>query len=495
MKTLFFGSLIVLGLTFQNCSQRGFEPMDAVNSPESANFSGILINSETGAPVQDPKVEPILIQAKELLPTEVDLTALGPGTWSLTSGPEGLFVENNHILWIPQKGQRGATEVKVASTEGTSRSLQLQIAEVPEDSLKWGGPPGVYKDGDVGYVFIHGKGDEDRCNSNQRLEEYWGGGNVVIAPNAANRIMTCYDGREDVVSESPKVAKQILARRCGRFNRCILVVHSMGGLMAEYMMLHSRESVATDLDKDLFKDRDLFSQVKKKTLFVVGLSSAAGGSKVASIIENPSVNGGQLVVGLLARVFGSKNDSTHNLEPLRASRLIAPIGEDPGIPFFYVAGFSSNLLDSSLDLGGGLLSYLGLNISNSENYFNGDEEIAILDLITNFQARSDGLVDFRSTCGVRSENQGDGPHHDAALTDQMNYCFRAPKKANHYVWFATNLNHLRIVTNTSECQGNGPDCVSYFPQVSGNTLVRFPRWDRQNVPSIVRQLLTKDLPK
>lgn len=79
-------------------------------------------------------------------------------------------------------------------------------------------------------------------------------------------------------------------------------IHSMGGLMLEHMFTHIRAPSSKDREPDFYKHRDLYAQVHKKVLFVVAVASAAGGSKVADIIE------------------------------------------DPGAPFFMVAGYSSNML-------------------------------------------------------------------------------------------------------------------------------------------------------
>ncbi len=436
-----------------------------------------------------------VIDGRELLPLTLNLGFAVDPEMKAFDLPTGAIYdkESQRVLWIPQRHQAGHHQIIFDSPRSGVFRLNLAIASVADEDLA-SGPPAGYQDDEVGYIFIHGKGQRDGCNSDKRLREYWQGGDGVIAPDPKLRTLVCYDGRKDVSTEGPAVARQILTANCGKFNKCVVVTHSMGGLMIEHILLHAREATTSDTRKKFYDHAELYQKVREKTLFVISIASAAGGSKVADLVENPGSHRDieQMVAGLISRWVGEKNDATNNLVPEFASREVAPMSEDPGVPIYMVAGFSKKILNSLGESLSGLLGFKNWSSNKREKYFNKNMDLAMLDRLVKFQSRSDGLVDFRSACGIQSDRKGDGPGNNSDLDENFEYCQRSPKKPNHFVWFAINLNHERIATNLeSPCRWEHNPCEAYFPDPARQTLKRRNEFDQKSAVRIIRTLLTK----
>ncbi len=457
--------LTAIPILFSACGR--LEVQKSASLEEPSMTSDPLYSSSTTLASADLVVRSM---AAELFPMDLRLNAdFKISSSQVLSLPEGAVFDfkTRHLLWIPKTGQAGehVAQIQFFGESGETAIVEARIT-VNTTPLT-AGPPATYRDGDVGYIFIHGKTDENLCHDSTGLKRYWRHGDDVIAPDKENRLLACYDGRQDVVSESKKVAQQILNAKCGRFNRCIVVAHSMGGLMIEHILTHTRNPVATDRYPEWFSERrDLFQKVKDRTLMVVSLASAAGGSKVADIVINPSrQNISNQAIGIVARAFGEKNDAAKNLVPDFSSTYVAPMNEDPEVPFFMVAGFSKKILKGTYDYAKAITGNLFFDKhGDKKKYFNGDIDYMRLDRIAEFGSRSDGLVSFRSACGVRSRSDANGPGYDDSMQSQLDYCFKAPKKPNHYPWFTINLNHSLITGPTSACHYTANTCDPQFPQ-------------------------------
>lgn len=356
------------------------------------------------------------------------------------------------LFWIPQKGQAGTYAVR---TSGGALLATLNVS--PATGLQQG-PPVRYHDGDIGFVYVHGLSPSNYCLKPQELVNYWGLTPALLSPHADLRTLSCYDGTRPVEESAIFVAQQILTAPCGPYGKCVVVAHSMGNLILEYILTHARPAQVGDPEPLLFASHALFAQVKAKLLFVISVASAAGGSKVASILNN---SGGQdllqTLAGTLFSLSGDKTPATLSLTTQRATTILAPVTADPGIPFFMVAGYTTQTTEEA----GGVLS------SVPQTVYNADSRYAAIDSVVRFNARSDGMVDFRSACGVASLNEGDGPGYSAPLVYHFLYCQSAPRKPNHYLWFLSNLNHSLIAAPWSGCANAQNPCISWFPDATG----------------------------
>lgn len=412
---------------------------------------------------------------KELYPLEIELSAKAEGSpYIPTSLPDGaLFDETTHVLrWIPEKGQAGTYTIPLHPSTPLSAprnfSLMLSIGPYAESDLA-NGPPPVYRPEDVGYVFVHGAGTVDRCADRANLAAYWGLGPSMLEPLASNWTETCYNASDSVASVAGSVADQILSANCGNFNKCIVVTHSMGGLLMEHLFTHTRPAVASDPVPSMFADYQLYQAVRARTLFVISLASAAGGSKVADIVDNPSnYSDAQYVIGTIADWVGSNEPYTQNLDVKYSSDVVAPMTVDPGVPFFMVGGFS---IESTREAGV-VASGIDVLFGNlDDKIFNGNVNMAEIDLVAGFSSRDDGLVDFRSSCGVMSDDVNWGPGVNASLQTNLALCYSAPKKPNHYVWFMINTDHEDMSDPFGGCAGNDNPCQGYFPSAAQGTFV------------------------
>jgi len=86
---------------------------------------------------------------------------------------------------------------------------------------------------------------------------------------------------------------------------------------------------------------DLYKQVRDRTLYVVSLASAAGGSKEADIADDPARHSIlQAIEGTVAQWIGGRRQRDVNLTVRNASDIIAPMREDPKVPFFIDRGLT-----------------------------------------------------------------------------------------------------------------------------------------------------------
>src|SRR5690606_14855111 len=100
------------------------------------------------------------------------------------------------------------------------------------------------------------------CDRNGGAWEGWKKTADILSPDPAHRTAVCYDGRDRVEAQAGHVARQIAAASCGQFQKCIVLAHSMGGLMMEYILHNARDDSAAE-------DHQLFAQIKKRILFII----------------------------------------------------------------------------------------------------------------------------------------------------------------------------------------------------------------------------------
>lgn len=483
-RSVHFRGLVVvfaagLCLLFQNCSG-GFRSTDG----DSENP---LNQGPQGGPSPDLKVISARGNVFEPLKLTVDIA-------DSPSFPQGLPIGvvfdggSRELRWIPAKAQAGRHEISVNDGSKAAGKIVIEANAASESSLTVNGPPVRYRDGDVGYVFVHGAGSVDRCANRADLNAYWGQGAQIIAPDPSTRFLACYDGRKAVADVARDVARQILSADCGRFNRCILITHSMGGLLVEHMFLHTRAPGPADPFPQMYADRALYQEVKDRTLFVISLASSAGGSKTANIVAAGGADHfGQEIIGEISRWFGADDDSTRNVVVEYASRIVAPFTEDPGVPFFMVPTYSTKTLIEERGAFAGIWDVLWNDLPPV--VFNGNRELALVDTLTEFQARSDGLVEFRSSCGIASDEVNAGPGRSVPLDHHFRYCWSEPKKANHYVWFISNMNHFIVTGPSTECQRNSNPCLSRFPDASIGSYSVAPRYTGLSAVEVIRDRL------
>lgn len=343
--------------------------------------------------------------------------------------------------------------------------MELKVEAQSEDVLHLG-PPRSYRDGDVGYIYIHGMSMINHCTKDEKAWSVWRGTADIVSPDEKTRSAVCYDGRDRVDQQAAAVAQQMINAPCGRFNRCILIAHSMGGLMIEYILLHADESSHPNPT-----ERELFRRVREKTLFVVELGSASGGAEVANVVKYPEQYPKlKHLMGKIGKLVPSR-EAVNVLALDFATQIGAPLQGDPQVPVFMVPGYSrKNLLSRTYQY-------------NSDNAFNGNLELAALDRSMGLNARSDGLVSFRSACGIASADETDGPGYKASLNAQLDYCFFSPKKPQHYVWFSMDLNHYAISSPFPKCKNEPTSCQAHTLDVNGQIIERadFQGMDSVNV--------------
>ena len=349
------------------------------------------------------------------------------------------------VRWIPTRGQAGQHRLDYTQ-DGSLHSLTIRVDAIDETLLR-AGPPVPYADGEIGYIFLHGKTDDDLCQDGAGLNDYWGDTINILAPVPSSRRVVCYDGRQAVVDQAHQVARQISDASCGSFGRCILVAHSMGGLMIEHI-LHRAPADPT------------FAAAQSKVLLVLAMASAAGGSKAADVVVHPGRYPiAQEAIGRISDFFGAAENSTQNLVPDVAAS-VAPINSTAKTPFFMVAGYSLEIVTEAGDLGG-LLG--GLFSDGNDHIFNGDTSYAALDLAVSFRARSDGIVSFRSSCGAASVDMEAGPARAAPISEHFDYCATTPKRPSHYPWLLANQNHSHIVLPGNDCPKIGCNVDVFDP--------------------------------
>jgi hypothetical protein len=457
-----------LVFAFQNCN-KGFEvdSVDQQNSSQNQTTDSTLLHSA---------------QLTELQGHTFHLDGSQP--LSFPDGlPKGMVYEasTRRINWMPVQGQAGTYRFRVFEGGEQKGLVAIKVNSLSATTLKVSGPPYSYGDADVGYIFVHGAGDVDRCANQKDLLDYWGGGPQTVAP-LKNFFLVCYDSRKAVASVAHDVAKQMLTAACGHFNKCIVITHSMGGLLMEHMFLHTRAAAATDPVPSMYQDRALYQAVRDRTLFVISIASAAGGSKAASVVNRDGTSLLQSAVGVFSGLFGLNTDATKNLVTEYASKVVAPYTENPGVPFFMVGGFTNKTLDDISIFG----SVFGL-IDVPRSVFDGNREFAAIDKTTSFWSRSDGMVDFRSACGVASPSDDDGVGRSAGLGEHFKYCWSAPKKPNHYVWFLTNMNHSVIKDTSYNCHNSDWPCTFFFPNAAAGSFASDSSLTGMNAMQVIRR--------
>lgn len=525
---------------FDNLQQQrdlgdGDKPLSAGQTPDSSGEKDSRVTYQVGDNAVAKKKD-YIAEVMEMAPVSIDLK----GVVAVRDLPAGAIfdTEAKRIYWIPQKGQQGQhrihleyknesvlghlvgfaknlfslSQVPDSDTEGTAtKEVIIKVHELSEASLLEFGPLDVYADDDVGYVFVHGKTLNNLCLASEKGAAYWDppeeygtksykkrgdtSFEAVIAPNDKLKTIVCYDGSVDVPTSAPDVARQIIDAPCGKYGKCIVVTHSMGGLQLEYIFTHARKAREGDEHPEYFVDSELFQSVKAKTVFVVSLASAAGGSKSADLIvfpEKQSVVQGK--IGEIAKkYFNADSGATQSLAVERATKILAPVGEDPGVPFFMIPGYSETVQDSILDGLGAVFDQL--SDDPDKELFNGDLGYPNLDSLVNFHSRSDGIVAFRSSCGSTSVGVDDGPGHTfPSLEEHLEYCFQVEKKPNHYVWFLSELNHSAIALSV-DCGAEAFSCSILFPDIYKKTYVPSPIYQGSDAAHTIRELLTKGISK
>lgn len=454
-------ALLPVLIAFQNCSP-SFHAIDGSSNGES------LASTDT------PPVDPLPIETQEKVITAsetqpIAMTIDSREVLTPNALPSGAMynASTGIFRWLPKTGQAGPQTVDFKTSSGAiAFRLKLQINSLGPTALATG-PTDGSQDGDVGFVFIHGLGEVDRCADSADLAAYWGSSPTVIGRSSKSTVL-CYDGRSSVETVAPQIARKILDSDCGRYNRCVLVTHSMGGLVAEFIMTHARAAKSTDPEPGLFANAVLFAQVKTRTLSIISLASAAGGSKVADMATNAPSTTFSTIISQVTNWMGRETDSVRSVVVSRATTVLAPINEDPEVPVYMVPGFSSVTAWEWDKYTGGLYGTLFGSIP--ANVFQSEPSLTALDGVMQTTARFDGLVDFRSACGNRSGNSGDGPGYGASVATQLLYCAQAAKKPNHFVWFASNLNHYWIATDWAACSNPQSPCLNYEMNQTTQTL-------------------------
>lgn len=400
---------------------------------------------------------------KELLPLRIKLPE-NEYYFVQESLPVGALLNENgrEFLWLPQKGQEGSYKLSVLDALKTESIYEVQIDAQTEDEMTIG-PAAWYRDGDIGLIYVHGMSQEDVCEAPGKGRDYWLSTPGILMPQASLNSVICYDGRDRVESQARKVADQILASSCGAYGRCAVFTHSMGGLMLEYIL---HRSLSGDVPT---ADRIAFQAAREKIAFVVSIASAAGGSKLANIVKHPDRYPDASLLANIMKPFLASGGALDSLQVEFASQTVAPMDIDTKMPFFMVPGYSK-------EEGAGL------------NTFNGMYELGVLDSNAQFQSRSDGLVAFRSACGVASDREDDGPGRGSSLESQFQYCFGAPKKPSHYVWFSINLNHAAIHQPFAQCQDAKNGCVVHVGK-PGESYQASPELTGTDAVNIMRRLL------
>lgn len=453
----------LLLVAFQNCSPgfRVLEPSALPGTRNDASTDGEADdNGEGDGNGSASTIPEKMLSFDETEPVEV---ALSGEDFSPVALPEGALFDGRVLRWLPRVGQTGAYKIEFKNTLGEkSFVLNLQVSARSATALARGPSDGA-ADGDVGFVFIHGMGSVDRCGSSSDLTAYWSGAPATIVRETATRTVACYDARASAESQAPKVAQQILDADCGKFNRCILVTHSMGGLVTEFIMTHDRDA-KTGEDAALFANAELFKKAKARTLAVISLASASGGSKVADALASSNSSSIASFVGGVARWIGSGTQSAASVTVARATTLV-PIDADPGVPFYMVAGYSVKSAWEWDPWFGGLWSAVD---DIPMTVFQGDQELMGLDSVIQPSTRWDGLVDFRSACGVRSADSRFGPGYSADASLSFNFCATAAHKPNHYPWLISNLNHYLIAMPWTGCGGANPCEIREYSPTSNS---------------------------
>ena len=277
----------------------------------------------------------------------------------------------------------------------------------------------------------------------------------MIARSPAQAALSCYNSSIGADAAAPLVAQQIVSANCGTYNKCVVVTHSMGGLVIEHILTHARAALPSDPDATLFSNSALYIQAKMKILSVISIASAAGGAQTATMLEGPGQTGQSGLAILIANLLGYNSDATKSLVVSRAADVLAPIQADPGIPIYMVPGYTAETATEA-----GIAGNLAVEASGQIplQVYQSDPDFTALDPLVTLTSRSDGMIEFRSSCGVASDNPSGGPGYSASLTSQLSYCYSSPKKTNHFVWFLTNLNHSLSPTPWNNCANTTAPC-------------------------------------
>ena len=502
--------MIILLFVYQNCMGPGFVPVSnlrdnaigggATGPPTWVPATPTPVPSPTPRPTPSPTPAPTpspptvatSVSGTELVPLAVHVAA--SGTLVSTLLPAGALYDQatQMFRWLPKRGQAGTylATFRLTRSGGPVYAVNLNLTIAPfAEAALLAGPPDAYAEGDVGYVFVHGAGNVDRCSNHADLLAYWGASPAILEPDPAKVKLACYDSRQAAEIVAPSVAQQILDSDCGRFQKCVAVTHSMGGLVMEFILLHGRAANSSDPEPGLFAEHDLYKRAADKVAFVISLSTAAGGSKVATILyEEGDSAPAQEIVATIEGWLGVKTGAYNSTTVRRATGVLAPLNADPGVPVFLVAGYSRKTVrEAEGDFFGFFDSFFD-NVPDS--VYNGDQKSAELDDIVQFDSRGDGLVDFRGACGILSDNPRAGPGYDASVAQHMQYCFFTQRKANHYPWFAINLNHFLLPAPWPNCATAKNPCRSTFPDYARSTYSEDQSERGRNAAQVMRTRLT-----
>lgn len=478
---------VLLLVAFQNCSPpfQAREPGFREHASGGADEAGSVLDPGGGGLEESITAEKTVV-SDELRVLRLRVRAQDDDPLDPSGLPPGAKFDatTGLLLWLPKHGQAGTHDLEFRDSIGFVRlRLRLKIEPAPASILE-GGPTDGAAHGDVGFVFIHGMGPVDRCADQAELAAYWESTPTVIGRNGPVKV-ACYDARVAAEAAAIAVAQQIVDADCGALDRCILVAHSMGGLVAEFILTHDREARDEDPEPALFEKAELFARAKERVLSVIAIGSAAGGSRVADALASQNSNSVSSWVGHAARVIGQGTEASKSVTTVRATQVLSPVTADPGVPIYLVPAYSVQTSWEWDPWFGGFLG--GIIGSVPMKVFQGDRYLAALDAIVLPNSRGDGLVEFRGACGVSSADPHAGPGYSAPLSAQLDYCAKSPKRPNRHLWFLSNINHMWVQTPWSNCGNSDNPChtLEYIP--STRSLVRHQALDGKSAVHVIRE--------
>jgi hypothetical protein len=96
---------------------------------------------------------------------------------------------------------------------------------------------------------------------------------------------------------------------------------------------------------------------------------------------------------------------------------------------------------------------------------------------------------------VASDVEEEGPGRLVPREQHFSYCWNAKKKANHYVWFMSNLNHYLITGQPYNCRNTEAACVSLFPSAADGTFLIHRGYTGMHTMEVIRQRMIAPTPQ
>ena len=250
-------------------------------------------------------------------------------------------------------------------------------------------------------------------------ESYWGYYKKTLLPGNKGRVVSIPWSSKDRINNGivRSVAERIKAEMAKGLcaNKCVMITHSTGGLVADYLLSSALDSKGSSYD---------YSEIANKVAVVIDLASAAGGSEVGALARDVAYGVGcsnaitQTMMGLLFKGVscGAGEDSigvTNDLVPTRARQI-------NGSQFTY----TPTLMVS----GEGTAAWFG----------------PITHLI--LPGNDDSVVAMHSTCGANSAAAVDSCSPTIKANGELAKV-SAPKGlyAAHYPWIMTQEEHNDMV--------------------------------------------------